>query len=194
MRQAAPAKPDRKTSVPKRILLNSMLLVGATEFARISVNFGSGGRPCWRSDQPRFAWMSLPIGRDCFGVRYAARRMRISFCAGERRRSFARRRFSTLTASKGSDRHNGSAGPFTWQWTAASLGTPALLGVHLNLAYQWFCRLGLEGEVPDYSTFLKNRHGRFHDCDLLRKLFETTCGAVWLKGLSVVTASRLTPA
>jgi hypothetical protein len=33
--------------------------------------------------------------------------------------------------------------------------------VHLNLAYRWFCRLGLDGRVPDHSTFSKNRHGRF---------------------------------
>ena len=45
--------------------------------------------------------------------------------------------------------------------------------VHLNLAYRWFCRLGLDGEVPDHSTFSKNRHGRFRESDLLRKLFET---------------------
>src|SRR5215475_7851976 len=45
--------------------------------------------------------------------------------------------------------------------------------VHLNLAYRWFCGLGLEGEVPDHSTFSKNRHGRFRDSDLLRRLFET---------------------
>jgi len=45
--------------------------------------------------------------------------------------------------------------------------------VHLNLAYRWFCRLGLDGEVPDHSTFSKNRHGRFRECDLLRRLFET---------------------
>lgn len=32
--------------------------------------------------------------------------------------------------------------------------------VHLNLAYRWFCHLGLDGSVPDYSTFSKNRHGR----------------------------------
>jgi transposase len=32
--------------------------------------------------------------------------------------------------------------------------------VHLNLAYRWFCRLGLDGDVPDHSTFSKNRHGR----------------------------------
>ncbi|BDC45517.1 hypothetical protein PTKU15_88140 [Paraburkholderia terrae] len=31
--------------------------------------------------------------------------------------------------------------------------------VHLNLAYRWFCRLGLEDAVPDHSTFSKNRHG-----------------------------------
>lgn len=45
--------------------------------------------------------------------------------------------------------------------------------VHLNLAYRWFCRLGLDGPVPDHSTFSKNRHGRFRDSDLLRRLFET---------------------
>lgn len=46
--------------------------------------------------------------------------------------------------------------------------------VHLNLAYRWFCRLGLDGDVPDHSTFSKNRHGRFRDSDLLRELFELT--------------------
>src|SRR5580698_10397424 len=35
------------------------------------------------------------------------------------------------------------------------------------------CRLGLDGDVPDHSTFSKNRHGRFRQSDLLRKLFET---------------------
>lgn len=44
--------------------------------------------------------------------------------------------------------------------------------VHLNLAYRWFCRLGLEGDVPDHSTFSKNCHGRFRDSDLFRRLFE----------------------
>src|SRR6202166_994643 len=34
---------------------------------------------------------------------------------------------------------------------------------HLNLAYRWFCRLGLDGHVPDHSTFSKNRHGRFRE-------------------------------
>ncbi len=44
--------------------------------------------------------------------------------------------------------------------------------VHLNLAYRWFCRLGLDGAVPDHSTFSKNRHGRFRDSGLLRHLFQ----------------------
>ncbi|MET4712781.1 transposase [Pseudomonas sp. PvP125] len=42
---------------------------------------------------------------------------------------------------------------------------------HLNLAYRWFCRLNLEDEVPNHSTFSKNRHGRFRDSDLFRWLF-----------------------
>jgi transposase len=45
--------------------------------------------------------------------------------------------------------------------------------VHLNLAYRWFCRLGLDGQVPDHSTFSKNRHGRFRESDLFRRVFET---------------------
>jgi transposase len=43
--------------------------------------------------------------------------------------------------------------------------------VHLNLAYRWFSRLGLDGDVPDHSTFSKNRHGRFRESD--RRVFET---------------------
>jgi transposase len=45
--------------------------------------------------------------------------------------------------------------------------------VHLNLAYRWFCRLGLEDAVPDHSSFSKNRHGRFRDSDAFRQLFES---------------------
>ena len=46
--------------------------------------------------------------------------------------------------------------------------------VSLNLACRWFCRLGLNDPVPDHSTFSKNRHGRFRNSDLLRKLFEAS--------------------
>jgi transposase len=55
--------------------------------------------------------------------------------------------------------------------------------VHLNLAYRWFCRLGLEGDVPDHSTFSKTRHGRFRDADLLRELFETVVRRCMAEGL-----------
>lgn len=55
--------------------------------------------------------------------------------------------------------------------------------VHLHLAYRWFCRLDLDGMVPDHSTFSKNRHGRFRDSDLLRKLFEMTVERCIAEGL-----------
>lgn len=45
--------------------------------------------------------------------------------------------------------------------------------VDFNLAYRWFCHLGLEDDVPDHSTFSKNRHGRFREADLLRMVFDT---------------------
>ena len=48
--------------------------------------------------------------------------------------------------------------------------------VHLNLAYRWFCRLGLDDKVPDHSTFSKNRHGRFRESNVFRHLFETIVG------------------
>jgi len=55
--------------------------------------------------------------------------------------------------------------------------------VHLNLAYRWFCRLGLEGEVPDHSTFSKNRHGRFAESDVFRHLFEEVVARCITEGL-----------
>lgn len=55
--------------------------------------------------------------------------------------------------------------------------------VHLNLAYRWFCRLGLEGDVPDHFTFSKNRHGRFRDSDLLRRLFDQVVRRCMAEGL-----------
>ena len=45
--------------------------------------------------------------------------------------------------------------------------------VRLNLAYRWFCGLGLEDRIPDHSTFSKARTGRFWDSGILRHLFET---------------------
>ena len=55
--------------------------------------------------------------------------------------------------------------------------------VHLNLAYRWFCRLGLDADGPDHSTFSKNRHGRFRESDLLRKLFDTVVARCMKEGI-----------
>ncbi len=55
--------------------------------------------------------------------------------------------------------------------------------VHLNLAHRWFCRLGLDGRVPDHSTFSKYRHGKFRDSDLLRLLFEAVVARCIEEGL-----------
>jgi transposase len=73
--------------------------------------------------------------------------------------------------------------------------------VHLNLAYRWFCRLGLEGAVPDRSTFSKNRYGRFRESDIYRVLFENVvnqcrkAGLVPGEGFAVEAASFMaTPA
>jgi transposase len=55
--------------------------------------------------------------------------------------------------------------------------------VHRNLAYRWFCRLGLNGKVPDHFAFSRNRHGRFRQSDILRHLFETIVERCMQEGL-----------
>lgn len=44
--------------------------------------------------------------------------------------------------------------------------------VRMHLAYRWFTRLGFEQEIPDHSTFSKNRHGRFRQSGMFREIFE----------------------
>lgn len=55
--------------------------------------------------------------------------------------------------------------------------------VHFNLAYRWFCGLGLESRVPDHSTFSLNRHGRFRESDAFRLLFESVLRRCMAAGL-----------
>ena len=45
------------------------------------------------------------------------------------------------------------------------------------------CRIGLDGRVPDHSTFSKNRHGRFRESDALRRLFESVVQRCIAEGL-----------
>ena len=55
--------------------------------------------------------------------------------------------------------------------------------VHLNLAYRWFCGLGLKGEVPERSSFSKTRHGRFRESDAFRLVFESVVQTCLREGL-----------
>jgi len=55
--------------------------------------------------------------------------------------------------------------------------------VGMNLAYRWFCRLGLKDKVPDHSSFSKNRHGRFRDHDAFRQLFDIVLRRCMAEGL-----------
>jgi transposase len=44
--------------------------------------------------------------------------------------------------------------------------------LRMHLAWRWFTGLGFDREIPDHSTFSKNRHGRFQESNLFRELFE----------------------
>jgi transposase len=55
----------------------------------------------------------------------------------------------------------------------------------VNLAYQWFCGLGIEDGLPDHSAFTRARNKRFRDGDIFLRLFERaveTCIAAGLVG------------
>ncbi|MGB6938288.1 MAG: transposase, partial [Xanthobacteraceae bacterium] len=44
--------------------------------------------------------------------------------------------------------------------------------VQVNLAYRWFCKLGIEDNIPNHSVFCRARHERFRESDALRRVFE----------------------
>src|SRR3974390_3252488 len=44
--------------------------------------------------------------------------------------------------------------------------------VRVNLAYRWFCKLGIEDGIPDHSVFSRARHERFRRSEALRRVFE----------------------
>lgn len=44
--------------------------------------------------------------------------------------------------------------------------------VQVNLAYRWFCGLGIEDKVPDHSAFSRARNERFRDSGIFREVFE----------------------
>src|ERR1700748_2830149 len=55
--------------------------------------------------------------------------------------------------------------------------------VQVNLAYRWFCGLGLEDKVPDHSVFSRARNERFRDHDIFRQVFERVVAACIGAGL-----------
>jgi transposase len=55
--------------------------------------------------------------------------------------------------------------------------------VQVNLAYRWFCGLGLEDKVPDHSVFSRARNERFRDHDIFRQVFERVVVACIKAGL-----------
>ena len=55
--------------------------------------------------------------------------------------------------------------------------------VKLHLADRWFCRLDLDDDVPDHSTFSVNRHGRSRKSDFFRLIFEAVVRACMDAGL-----------
>src|SRR5712671_4401194 len=44
--------------------------------------------------------------------------------------------------------------------------------IQVNLAYRWFCKLGIKDRIPDHSVFCRARHERFRESDALRRVFE----------------------
>src|SRR3974390_1458643 len=55
--------------------------------------------------------------------------------------------------------------------------------VQVNLAYRWFCDLGLEDAIPDHSAFSRARNERFRQSDVFRRVFERVVGACIEAGL-----------
>lgn len=62
--------------------------------------------------------------------------------------------------------------------------------VRMHLAFRWFSRLGFEREIPDHSTFSKNRHGRFRGVGIFVEVFEEIVRRCLEAGL--VEGKRLT--
>src|SRR3974390_3001141 len=55
--------------------------------------------------------------------------------------------------------------------------------VQVNLAYRWFCKLGIEDAIPDHSAFSRARNERFRQGDVFRRVFERVVEACIAAGL-----------
>ena len=66
--------------------------------------------------------------------------------------------------------------------------------VHLNLAYRWFCRLGLEGDVPTTRPSPRTVTAASATATCCAACSSRWCVAAWTRGWSAARASRWTPA
>ena len=63
--------------------------------------------------------------------------------------------------------------------------------VQVNLAYRWFCQLGIEDRISYHSVFCRAPHERFRESDALRRVFEgvvakcIAAGSVGGEGFSI---------
>jgi len=55
--------------------------------------------------------------------------------------------------------------------------------LRMHLAWRWLRGLGFDEEVPHYSTFSKNRHGRFQESEVFEQLFEEAVAPCLAVGL-----------
>jgi len=55
--------------------------------------------------------------------------------------------------------------------------------VQVNLAYRWFCGLGIEDEIPNHSVFSRARHERFREAEAFRHVFERVVASCIAAGL-----------
>src|SRR5262249_1037134 len=55
--------------------------------------------------------------------------------------------------------------------------------VQVNLAYRWFCKLGIEDGMPGHSVLCRGGHERFRESDALRRIFEAVVAMCIAAGL-----------
>jgi len=55
--------------------------------------------------------------------------------------------------------------------------------VNYNLAYKWFCGLGIAEKAPDATTLSANRRRRFHDNNIAEQIFDEILRQAITKGL-----------
>ena len=66
--------------------------------------------------------------------------------------------------------------------------------VHLNLAYRWFCRLGLEGDVPTTRPSRRTATAASATATCSAMSSRRRCAGVSRRGSSAASGSRSTPA